>query len=167
MAVRIFDVDNKQVVINENCLLIPELKAIHEQYEDPIPVFSFLYFMTDPSSPYGNIEESAKEDVIIEDYPGEYTTEDVAVIAALEKLRKLYQTPTSRIFLAAKKNLENLADYLASTAIDSGRDGNLGDIYRVQVGLPKLMAGFKDLEKMKDEEDIQARGNATISYDEF
>lgn len=167
MAIRIFDVEDKQVVINEHCLLIPELKAVYEEYENPIPVFSYLYFMTDPTSPYGNIEEDAREEIIMEDYPGDYTSEDIYVRMAMDKLKKLYETPTRRLFMAAKRNLETLAHYLSTTEMKDGKDGNLGEIYRIQTGLAKLVLGFKDLERLKDDEEGTARGNTELGYDEI
>ena len=167
MAIKIFDIHEDQVVINEHCLLIPELKEIYDTYEDPIPVFSYLYFMTDPSSPYSNLPEDAREDIVIDDYPGDYTTEDPAVRNAYNKLLSLYETPTRRVFLAAKKNLESLAHYLSTTEVVDGKDGNLGEVFRIQTGLPKIVAGFKDLERIKNDEENSARGGAELGYDEL
>ena len=166
MALKIFDIHENQVVINEHCLLIPELRAVYETYEDAIPVFSYLYFMTDPSSPYSNLPEDAREDIVLEDYPGDYTTEDPVVRAALAKLNSLYETPTRRVFIAAKKNLESLANYLSTTEVVDGKDGNLGEVFRIQTGLPKIVSGFKDLERIKNDEENSARGGAELGYDE-
>ena len=37
MIPEFFDIQNGTVIINHNCLSVPELKAIHDEYEDPIP----------------------------------------------------------------------------------------------------------------------------------
>ena len=57
MIPEIFDILNGQVIINHNCLSIPELKAVHDRYKDPIPAFNFLHYMYSQKGPYCNTPE--------------------------------------------------------------------------------------------------------------
>jgi hypothetical protein len=78
-----FDIVQGNVVINHNCLSIPELKAIHDEYEDPIPAFNYLHFLFDIDSPYINMPDMEKEETLLIDFPGDYTLEDPVMIAAI------------------------------------------------------------------------------------
>lgn len=151
----------------EDCWLIPELKAVMENYEDPIPALSFLYFMVDPLSPYMNLPEDDKEETIISDYPGEYTSEDDVIITALSKLTTLYETPLMRFYKNAKKGLERLGEYLATTSITEGRDGNLAAYSAALTRMAKISQDAKLLEKMVEEENNSEtiRGNKKDSWD--
>ena len=90
----IFDIENGTVIINHNCLSVPELKAICEEYEDPIPALNFLHHKYSPKGPYCNVEEDIKDEVLLNDFPGDYTLEDSVMIAAIAKLDALMVTPT-------------------------------------------------------------------------
>ena len=65
MTPDIFDIENGKVVINHNCLAIPEFKAINDYYEDPIPAFNFLHFLHAPKGPYCNVPEEDKEEILM------------------------------------------------------------------------------------------------------
>jgi len=53
----IFDVEEGKVKLNENCYLIPELRVLTEKYEDAIPVFTYIHYLTHPESPYHNLPD--------------------------------------------------------------------------------------------------------------
>lgn len=152
MKIKIFDVDAGGVLPSENCYIVPELKAIIDAYEDPIPALSFLYGMTDPSSPYVNYPEADKEEIIWADFPGDYTTEDDEMIAALNKLKELYSTPVTRLYRSAKIGLEKLGKYLETTQIEGGRDGNLAAYSTALTRMGKTAEDLKKIEKMVDAE---------------
>lgn len=170
MKIKIFDISNGKVVINEECLTIPELKAVVEKYENPIPALCYLYYMFDPSSSYSNNTFDEKEEAILKDYPGEYTTEDEVIIKASEKLQKLYITPTMRFYLDNKILLERVGKFARNSEISSGRDGNINSFQMQLKSLGKTIEEFKKLELIVqqelDEMNTRVRGGKKRAYDD-
>lgn len=152
--IKVFDIEDGKVKINENCLLIPELKALVESYTNPIPALGYVHFMTAPDSPYANIPEEDRQQMISEDIGGDFGFEDDVVIAALEKMHKLFETPTMRYYNAIRKSLDMTSAQLSTiNALTFGtKDGNAEMIYKMQSNAGKLIEQFKKLEKIKDEE---------------
>lgn len=170
MLPKIFDIENGQLIVNENILAIPELKAVYEAYDDPKPALLFLNYLCDPMSPYNQIPEAIKEESVMNDFPGEYTTEDEVIINAIEKLRFLWTTPSYRYYLDNKKLLETLGRFAATASVrDTDKGGNLVTLQSQLNNLAKTMTSFKQFEKMVEEE-LQAskvRGNAFQAYDQM
>jgi hypothetical protein len=170
MITKIFDIVNGHVVINHNCLSIPELKAIHDKYEDPVPAFNFLHFKFDPESPYGNMELEEVEDILLKDFPGEYTLEDPEMLAAIEKLEEMYVTPTYRYYQDNKILLEKLGKFARTAEITTGRDGNLSALGQQIKSVGKTIQEFKQLEKVVMQELAEGkgrtRGNKKKAYDQ-
>lgn len=170
MIIKIFDIVGGQVVINHNCLSIPELKAISEAYPDPIPAFNFLHFRYDIESPYANIPEEEKDDVLLNDFPGEYTLEDDVMIAAMQKLEELYVTPTYRYYLDNKILMEKLGTFARTSPVTSGRDGNVGALQSQLKSVGKTILEFKQLEKVVlqelEETKGRVRGGKKLAYDQ-
>lgn len=165
--IQILDLENDKVVPNINCHSIPELKAVIGEYKDPIPALSYLYYKITPSSAYAHLSEDEKEDVLIQDFPGEYTLEDEVMIKAEEKLLLLTLTPTRKFYLNAKVGLEKMGDYLATESITAGLHGN-ANFFGQQMGkVGNTMEQFKKLEKIYEEETkSNVRGGRTLGYDE-
>lgn len=168
MMPKIFDITNERVIINHNCLSIPELKAILDKYTDPIPAFNFLHFKFDPESAYANLSEEDKDDILLTDFPGEYTLEDEEMIAAITKLEELCVTPTYRYYLDNKILLEKLGKFARETPITTGRDGNLSALGMQVKSVGKTIQEFRQLEKIVIEEIKagRARGGKKIAYDQ-
>jgi len=166
----IFDIDNGKVVINVNCLLLPELKAVHDAYEDPIPALCFLHYKYAPKGPYCNTPEEDLEDVLLMDFPGEYTLEDPEIRNAINKLDALYITPTYRYYLDNKILLEKLGSFARSATITTGRDGNLSALGMQIKSVGKTIQEFKSLEKTVLEELNELagrnRGGKKLAYDQ-
>lgn len=117
--------------------------------------------MTSPDSPYGNIPEEDKQDVIAEDVQGSFGFEDEVITKALDKMKKLFETPTMRYYEAVKKSMENMSLFLNTEKIKGGKDGNAEVIDRIQSNVGKKMESFKKLEKIVDEEvKVAMRGKA-------
>jgi len=170
MIPKIFDIENGQVIINHNCLSIPELKAIHDFYEDPIPAFNFLHYKYDVESPYSNMPEDDKEDVLINDFPGDYTLEDEVMIEAMKKLEELYITPTYRYYLDNKILMEKLGVFARTANVTTGRDGNIAALQSQVKSVGKTILEFKQLEKIAmqeiEETKGRARGGKKLAYDQ-
>lgn len=160
--IRIFDIEDGVLKINENCVLIPELKKIMDEYkEDAIPALSYVYFMTSPDSPYGNIPEEEKQQTISDDVKGSFGFEDEEILNAIDKLTKLYETPTMRYFKAVKISMENMSVFLQTSKVNGGKDGNADTIHKIQSNVGKQMESFKKLEKIVNEEvKVAMRGKA-------
>lgn len=169
MRIDIFDVEGGKVKINDYCLTIPELKAVVEQYDNAISALCFLYYMYDPFSPYRNLPEEEREEVLLKDYPGDYTTEDEVIIEASEKLKSLYMTPTYRYYLDNKALLEKLGSFARTTQITSGRDGNHTSSLAQIKSVGNTIIEFKRLEKIVDEElqeSKRIKGGRFKAYDQ-
>lgn len=166
----IFDIENEQVVINHNCLSIPELKAIHDYYKDPIPAFNFLHYLYSPKGPYCNVPEEDKEEILITDFPGEYSLEDDVMIAAKEKFEKLLMTPSYRYYLDNKILLEKLGKFAKNAPITAGRDGNYNAMISQIKSVGKTITEFKQLEKViqqeLEESRSHVRGSKRKAYDQ-
>lgn len=165
--IEILEIENDKVVPNLNCHLIPELKTILDTYENPIPPLCYLYYMCHPKSPYNNLKTDEKQSSILFDYPGDYSSEDDEIISAVDKLDKLYTTPTKRFYFNSKQALDNLGEYLATAEITSGMHGNLSAINVAMTRSGSVMSDFKKLEKMYDDEtQSNIRGGHEKSFDE-
>jgi len=170
MIPEIFDLANGKVVINENILLIPELKAVYEFYKDSIPAFSYLHFRYYPKGPYCNVPEEDKEEVILLDYPGEYTLEDEVMLKAIEKMESLVMSPTYRYYLDNKILLEKMGKFGREATVTAGRDGNASVLNSQLSKIGKTIQEFKQLEKVVNQEieehKISVRGGKRIAYDQ-
>jgi hypothetical protein len=170
MIPEIFDIENNHVVINPTCLLIPELKAVTEEYKDPIPALSFLHFRFSPKGAYCNTPEEDKDEILLMDFPGEYTLEDPVMIAAINKLQFLTLSPTYRYYLDNKELLEKIGKFGRVTAITAGRDGNINALLSQVRSTGKTISEFKQLEKIVQEEIDQhksrVRGEKRKAYDQ-
>lgn len=170
MIPEIFDVFDGKVVINPTVLLIPHLKAIVDHYEDPIPPLTFLKFLYDPKGPYCNVPEEDKEEILLQDFPGEYTLEDEVMIKAMEKLDELHISPTYRYYLDNKYLLEKLGKFARNASITAGRDGNINALLSQVKSTGKTIQEFKQLEKVVqqelDEHKSRVRGDKRKAYDQ-
>ena len=170
MNINLFDISNKTVIINHNCLSIPELKAIVDYYKDPIPAFNFLHYKFDPHSAYANIPEIEKDDILLKDFAGEYTLEDDVMINAINKMEELFITPTWRYYLDNKILMEKMGVFVRTAPITSGRDGNVAAMQAQLKSVGKTILEFKQLEKVAlleaDEARGRIRGGKKLAYDQ-
>jgi hypothetical protein len=92
--------------------------------------------------------------LISEDVGGDFGFEDEVVLKAIEKMDKLFETPTMRYYKAIKKSVDMTSAQLSGiTALTFGvKDGNADMIYKMQLNAGKMIEAFKKLEKIKDEE---------------
>lgn len=171
--IRLLDVENGRVIPTEHCHTIKWLKAIMDQYEDPevyINVYAYIFYMTCPSqeNPFYNIPESEKEDQILDSITVNFDTEDDVILEALEKAEQLYETPTLRAYLGMKKMIDNLADYMGSTKILHGRDGNISALVQAAKNLQAIRESFKGLSAdLAAEQETKVRGGKNLGYDQM
>lgn len=165
--IKLLDLENDRVVPNMECMTIPELKAVIREYKDPIPALCYLFYKCTPNAAYSHLSEEDKELVLLQDYAGGYSLEDPVMIKAEEKLNLLMLTPTRKYYLNAKKGLDRMGEYLATSEITSGLHGNISAFNNALSKCGQTMEQFKKLEKIyEDETKADIRGNKAIAYDE-
>lgn len=171
MTPKIFDIENGKIIVNENCLLIPELKAVCDAYKNPIPALSFLHYMFDKKGPYCNAPEEDKEEILLSDFPGEYTLEDDVMINALARLSELHVTPSYRYYLDNKSLLEKIGKHIREASITDGSEGNFKELSNNLKFVGNTITQFKTLEKtiMLELEEGSSRtiGNKQLGYDQL
>lgn len=162
----IFEIRDGKVVINENVLLIPRLKAVHEAYEDNIQALSYCHFMTHPASPYRNDDEEFQSELIYKEFPGTYKPVDKVICQAIEWLEARNLTTTRKFYIANKKLVEKLSAYAETVILDDSKDtGNIAHAMRLIEKCGKIIDEFRKLEKRHDEDMRKSRTNAKIAYD--
>jgi len=115
MIAKLFDIQNGKVVPTEHCYTLKSLKDIMDNYpEDHLKIYQYLFYMTCPNpdmNPFFHTPEHEKEEVIMKEVEGEFSTEDDDVWAALKFCEKMYQTPTSRAYKGIAAMLDRLGKY--------------------------------------------------------
>lgn len=168
MIPKIFDIELGKVTINENCLLIPEFKAVYDYYKDGIPAFSYLHYYFTLDGPYANIPEDEKQELLLSDFPGEYSLEDDVMIDAIKKMKLFFTTPTYRYYLDQKYLLEKLGNFARTASITTGKDGNITALQSQLRSTTKTINEFRTLESLVQKElnsSRKTRGNKKLAYD--
>ena len=169
--IQIFDIQEQRVVPSVACHLIPELADIVTVFPDEyLKVYQYIFGMTctDATNWYRNLPEIEREDVIIADIsPFEFSVEDTTIQRAIERCNQLYETPTLRLAKSAKKMVDDIANFLATTEITTGsKDGNAMDIDRFMKSMLNYQQLCKTLEGEVEKEQSIARGKIRRAYDQ-
>jgi hypothetical protein len=135
---KVFDIVEGKVALTPEVLLLPETQVIVDKYKkDAISALSYVYFMTDPHSPYSELDERIKSDVVARDFPGKWNPRDLEIQIAVNAMREKYgELPEDRMLRAAKIAADMAAEELQGIA-----DTVKGDIKALEVL-------FKILEKI-------------------
>ena len=163
----IFDLVEKKVIVNHNILLIPEFGAIVDRYgEHYLDVFCFIYYYCDYKSPFSDYKADQKEEALMEMFnkDGVFTLEDEELLRAMRLYNEMQWTPTMELLEATKSALFKMADYLKTTDIVDGRDGNLTQIMSVIKQIGPTVASYDELREQieKEKEKATIRGGKTI-----
>jgi hypothetical protein len=169
--IKLFDLQNGKVIPTEHCYTIGYLKDIMDEYpEDYISIYAFLFYMTCPNedlNPYFNLKEDDKETTILQDVNANFTTEDPLIITALNNIRELFETPTSRAFRGIKIALDNMADVMSETKPTFGRDGSATALLRIAKDFDDVRQSYKGVYKdLQDEQSTRTRGGGSLAYDQ-
>jgi hypothetical protein len=172
---KLFVLKNKKPVINDNLLLIPEFKELHDHLltKDPSGeilgvALCQLYYLYDPESVYIYVEEDTREATIQKDFKhNDFNPNfDMAFLKAKAKAKELYVTPTQRLLLALKSSMDKISHYLMEEEITSGKDGNLSEIIRLHKESQFILKNFKSTEADFYKETSKNRGNTISAIDE-
>jgi hypothetical protein len=170
MIVRLFDVQNDVVVPTEHCYTLSTLKNIMDKYPDEyLKVYQYIFYMTCPSpdlNPFFTTPSLDKEEIILDEVNAEFSPEDDAIRMAIKFCTDLYSTPTARAYHGIANMLDKLADYMANTSIDDGRDGNITQLVNAAAKYEQIRTSFKGAYRdLKEEQQSHVRGGEGLSYD--
>jgi len=169
--VRIFDIQNGAVVPTEHCYTMKSLKTIMDEYPDNhLKIYQYVFYMTcmNPDlNPFFDVPDIDREELILQEIDADFSTEDPYIIQALEIVKKLYETPTSRAYRGIKTMLDRLADYMENTPIEHGRDGNINSLVNAAAKYQQIRESFKGAYRdLKDEQQSSVRGGQSLAYDQ-
>lgn len=174
MIARLFDVQNGKITPTEHCYTIKWLKDIMDEFaedEEYLKVYAYLYYMTYPNpddNPYFHFIDGEKEETILEDINAMFSTENVTITIALEKCKKMYETPTFRAYRGIAGMLDKLAYFMEHESISTGRDGNMSQIISAAKNYEAIRTSFKGAYKdLQEEQENRVRGGKGLSYDQM
>lgn len=179
MNIELFEIEDGVIKPTVHCHTIKWLKEIMEEFNETdstgnpyyLKVYEYIFYMTCPDpaiNPYFNMPEDDREDQIIEDIELTVSTENAKIQAALERAAKMYETPTLRAYQGISKMLDNLSDYMGSTQIIHGKDGNISALIQAAKSFQAIRDSFKGVRKDLEEEqkNNQVRGGGSLAYDQ-
>ena len=169
--IRLFDIQNGQVVPSEHCYTLSFLKRIIENYPiDHLKIYSYLFYMTCPNpdmNPFFDILEQDKEEMILKEIDADFSTDDDDIVYALTQCKKMYETPTYRAYQGIKIALDNMATFMATEQVTSGRDGSATAILRIAERFDMVRQSFKGVYRdLQDEQQSSVRGGQNLAYDQ-
>jgi hypothetical protein len=170
--IRLFEIANNTIIPTEHCHSISWLKVIMEQYPDCyMKVYAYIFYMTcpGPENPYFNMKDVDVEEVIIHDLGGiSFSTEDDLILTAITNAHTLFETPTVRAHKGLKTAMDNIAEYMGTTGITDGKDGNIGQIRAMAKDFNVIRQSYKGVAKDLEEEQKAAhvRGGQNLAYDQ-
>ena len=170
MIVKLFDIQNGKVIPTEHCYTLKALKDIMDDYpEDYLKIYQYLFYMTCPNpdmNPFFYTPDIDKENLIMQQIEGEFSTEDDAVFTALKFCERMYETPTSRAYKGIASMLDRLARYMEVTTITAGRDGNINSLISAAKNYEAIRQSFKGAYKdLQEEQQSKVRGGQGLAYD--
>lgn len=169
--IKLLEIENNVVKPTEHCQTIKWLKVIRETFPtNYIDVYAYIFYMACPSqeNPYYNLPFDLREPTILEDLSSEIDTEADEIIEAVEKAQVLYETPTVRAYKGITTMLDNLTDYLETTKITAGRDGNINSLLRIAKEFDAIRQSYKGIAKdLEAEQETSVRGGQQLGYDQL
>ncbi len=152
---KIFDIVEKRVIINENILLIPVFKRVVDKYGDKyLDVFCFIHYFCDYKSPFSEYTEEKKEEKLMSLYnpDGDFTMEDPEIIDAINLYKEMQWTPSMELVEAAKIMIHKMAAYLKTASLTDGKDGNITQIGNIMKQLGPNVASYDELKEQVEKE---------------
>lgn len=168
--IRLLEIENKVVKPTEHCHVIKWLKVIMEKFPDNfIDVYAYIFYMSSPGqeNPYFNIPFDLREETVLQDLDSEIDTESDEIIEAVEKATILYKTPTVRAYQGITTMLDNLTEYMETTTVTAGRDGNINSLLRIAKEFDAIRQSYKGVAKdLEAEQKTVVRGGQNMAYDQ-
>jgi hypothetical protein len=169
--VRLFDIQNGQVVPSEHCYTLKSLNDIIVEYPlEYMKIFAYVFYMTCPNpdlNPFFDVPETDKEELILAEVDADFSTDEELISNAIKFCEKLYQTATYRAYMGMKSMVERLAKYMETTEIEHGRDGNITALINAAAKFDQIRQSFKATYRdLQDEQQSQVRGGQNLAYDQ-
>lgn len=169
--IALFDLVGGNVVPTIHCHTLRFLKRIMDKFpDDYMNIYAYLFYMTCPNpdlNPYFHYNSVEKEESIIAEVGGKFSTEEDDIFFALQQCERMYTTETSRAYNGIKKVLENLATYMEITAITDGKDGNITQIVNAAKSFDGIRQSYKGTFKdLVEEQQASVRGGVNKAYDQ-
>lgn len=156
MIPRILEYENGRINVTPEAYIIPEIKEILDKYDlEAEPYLAYIHLSTCPDSPYINLPEDEKREIIIYDIIqslGDFDIDEPLLVKAVSKFEELYTSTTKRYYDALKISIDKMSQYLKDKPIVEGKEGNLSEIIRIHKEGGSTIKSFKEIEKQVDEE---------------
>jgi len=118
-------------------------------------------------NPFFDVPEQDKEELILREVDGDFSVEEDSVVHALAQCKKMYETPTYRAYQGIKIALDNMARFMATEQVTSGRDGSATAILRIAERFDMVRQSFKGVYRdLQDEQQSSVRGGQNLAYDQ-
>jgi len=169
--VRLFDIQNGQVVASEHCYTLKFLKDIMDNHpNDYLRIYTYLFYMTCPNpdmNPFFDVLETEKEEMILKEVDADFSVDDDYIYTALQMCKKMYETPTYRAYQGIKIALDNMATFMATEKPTSGRDGSATALLRIAERFDQVRQSFKGVYRdLMEEQQSSVRGGQNLAYDQ-
>jgi hypothetical protein len=169
--IKLLDIENNKVIPTVHCKTIKWLSTIEEKFPDNyLKIYGYIFYMACPSqeNPYFNLPMEIREETVIEDLGIDFSLEEDEIIEALEKATKMYETPTVRAYNGITTMLDNLTEYMSTTAVTAGRDGNINSLLRIAKEFDAIRQSYKGIAKdLEAEQQTHVRGGQQLGYDQI
>jgi len=171
MLIKLFDIHNNVLIPTEHCYSLKALKDIMEEYPDNyLKIYQYLFYMTCPNpdlNPFFYTPVLDKEELILKQIEGDFSTEDDSIFVALKFCERMYETPTSRAYNGIASMLDRLGRYMETTSITDGRDGNITALVNAAAKYEAIRGSFKGAYKdLQEEQKSTVRGGIGMAYDQ-
>jgi hypothetical protein len=138
--------------------------------EDHLGVYAYLFYMTCPNpdlNPFFDVPEQDKEELILKEVEGDFSVEEDSIVYALAQCKKMYETPTYRAHQGIKIALDNMAKFMATEQVTSGRDGSATAILRIAERFDAVRQSYKGVYRdLMEEQQSSVRGGQNLAYDQ-
>ena len=122
---RILDLKDGKVIVSAEALNVPEFNALYlrdltKTKAQALAELSYVFYISDPNSPYANYSDDKKARMLGEDmFKDQKYKPDQRVIDAITKYKLLQETPISRLLKAVEAKTDELAEFLNNTPLTS------------------------------------------------
>jgi len=170
--VRLFDIQDGVVIPTEHCYTLATLRSIMNMHpDDYLAVYQYLFYMTCPDpglNPFFDVPKDDKEELILREIGAEFSTDDFEIKEALTFCETLYSTPSLRAYNGIKSMLDRLADYMTTTTITHGRDGNITALVNAAAKFEQIRMSYKGAYRdLQEELKGSVRGGERLAYDQM
>lgn len=162
-----YNKDTGRITITPEAFIIPEVNSIITKHKDPYSYLGYIYLMSSVDSPYINLPDEEKSDVIQYDVTetiGEFDVNDELLQPAIDRLSKLWESKAKRYYESLGIGMDKVAEHLRNVEVTSGgKDSNLSEINRMIKEAGHTIKSYREVERQVDEElKTKMRGKSTL-----